>query len=91
MPISVLFSTDSGAMLGSIMLALCAYPLCLEALRTKNMAHVNAGFLALWFGGELLLFQYAVHLWAPPLLLNYGSNIALLLPVVIYKIWPKSK
>jgi len=71
------------ALLGSILLSLCALPLALEAIRTKDMGHINTWFYWSWLIGEVFL---AISYYSDPILmLNYTVNIIALLIIGRYK------
>ena len=72
------------ALAGSILLAVCALPLTLEAI-VKGKVDIQSTFLALWFTGEVCMLVYAISLRDGILIFNYGANTALLLPVVAVK------
>lgn len=70
--------------LGSMMLAICALPLAVEALKNKRIA-LNRAFFHLWFWGEVLVCIYIVYQGPSPLLINYAVNILCLLIVGRYR------
>lgn len=67
---------------GSILLAICALPLAVEAIANKSIS-INARFLLIWTLGELFTMVYVWGDWI--LMINYGVNIILLIPVWKYK------
>lgn len=73
--------------LGCILLAVCGAPEAYAAIKNKRTG-LTAGLLIMWFVGEVLAMLYCYSLGSYPLLLNYGVNIAILLPVIWYKIFP---
>lgn len=66
---------------GSLLLAMCALPLAWEALSKKYIT-INSTFLLIWTLGEIFTFVYIYGDWI--LMLNYGINIVLLVPVWWY-------
>ena len=70
--------------LGSLMLASCALPLAIEALKYKRIA-LNRAFFHLWFWGEVLVCTYVAYQGPSPLLVNYAVNILCLLVVWRYR------
>lgn len=76
--------------LGCIFLACCAAPETFSAIKNKHSG-ITWGLLILWFFGEVFMLIYSVSLGNWPLLLNYGANILLLLPVLWYKTYSKKK
>lgn len=67
---------------GSILLAICALPLAIESIANKRI-DINLGFLLCWTLGEIFTFIYIFGDWI--LMLNYGINIFLLIPVWRYR------
>lgn len=70
--------------IGSTLLALCAVPLCWEAVWNKTI-DINTVFLGVWTLGEIFCYIYVVDKQDWPLTFNYFSNILLLIPVWYYK------
>jgi len=76
--------TEMVGLVGSVLLAICALPLTIEAV-VKGKVDIQTTFLALWFIGEVCMLVYAISLRDGILMFNYGANTALLLPVVVAK------
>lgn len=72
---------------GGILLALCALPLLLKTIRDGHARGVSLGFLLMWAGGEMLMLRYVAE--ASPtiqLIGNYVLNLAMVLPVLAYRV-----
>jgi uncharacterized protein with PQ loop repeat len=73
----------------SILLALCGFPLALDAFKTKRVS-IGYPFLLMWFIGEIGTCFYVIMIKNYILILNYGFNILFLLILLYYKIFPKN-
>jgi len=73
---------------GSLLLALCALPEVISSIR-KGYCGASNGLLFTWLLGECLTLAY-VYLTSKDifLLLNYGTNVILILVLVFYKTKP---
>jgi uncharacterized protein with PQ loop repeat len=73
---------------GSTLLAFCALPEVFSSIR-KGYCGSSLGLLIVWFIGEILTFAY-VFITNPDvfLLLNYGTNVILILVLLYYKSKP---
>lgn len=81
---------DIIAWLGSILLAFCGLPLCLQSIFQGHMRGVNLLFLVSWWLGEILLFMYIlVDISSPQLLTNYAINIIFTSTMLWYKLFPR--
>lgn len=80
---------------GSLLFALCAIPQAIQSWRQKHSNGLTWSFLLMWFFGEVLMIIYVSH--APetvkddvaPLLANYYLNIALLIIIIWYRLFPQ--
>lgn len=77
------------AWIGSILLALCGIPQAIKSFREKHADGLSVVFILMWFGGEILVLIYTLHLRDWALVFNYAANIALISVLVRYKFWPK--
>lgn len=71
--------------IGGGLLAVCALPETYRTVRDKE-CHLGWAFLLLWFFGEVFMLMYGLQLDDLPLILNYGLNIILLIPMLYFKI-----
>lgn len=78
--------------IGAVMLALCGIPQAVLCWRLGNADALSWGFLTMWFGGEVLTLVYVLSFQSVsyPLLFNYSFNIAALLVIFRYKVWPRN-
>lgn len=76
---------QSFGFIGSILLAICAFPEVVRTIKDKK-CHLGWNFLLLWFFGEAFLFVYVVSLLDFALIFNYGFNLILLTIMLLYKI-----
>lgn len=77
--------------LGSILLAFCGLPEAILAFKTKR-CNIGHGFLGMWLGGEILLLVYNYHTYNDFILYaNYTCNIAFILVLYFYKMFPKEE
>lgn len=77
--------------LGSICFALSAFPQALLAFRQGHSNGVASSMLALWLVGEVCTLIYVLPKGDLPLLFNYLTNLSLLLVIIRYKVWPRTK
>jgi len=75
--------------IGSILLAFCGLPQCIDSIKSGNSKGLNWGFLLMWFFGEIFTFYYVANNIDLPLILNYGANIIFLIIIIKYKFWPR--
>lgn len=74
---------------GSILLALCAIPETIIAIRTGT-CKLSWVFLLMWFFGEIfVLIPVISTLNSPYLTFNYGTNACLILIMICYKAFGK--
>ena len=71
--------------IGGGLLAVCGLPEAYRTLRDRK-CHIGWAFLLMWFFGEVFMLVYSIELNDRPLLINYSTNITILLPMVFYKI-----
>lgn len=76
--------------IGSILFALCAVPQAWQSWRQKHSDGLSWSFLLMWFFGEVLTIIYVLQKEdVAPLLANYCFNIALLLVIIWYRLFPQ--
>jgi len=75
--------------LGSWLLALCAIPAAYKCWYDGHARGLSSTSLIMWFAGEVMTLLYVLPKQDFPLMLNYASNIALLLVIFYYKLWPR--
>ena len=78
--------------LGAVLLAVCGAPQAFKSFREGHSRGVSPSFLALWLGGELCFLystiaKLGVVSW---LVFNYLGNIAFVLVIIYFAIFPKS-
>lgn len=76
---------------GSICLAVCSLPQALLSIRQGHSEGISLGFLFLWTIGEILTLTYIIPKADFPLLLNYTTNILLLLIIWKYRFFPRKE
>jgi len=74
---------------GSILLAVCAFPQALKSIIDKNSDGLSSWFLLMWGLGEILVFVYILPDRQYPLIANYGMNLILVAIITWYKVFPK--
>ena len=72
---------------GSIMLALCALPETIKAIRTKKCSLTLTTILLWLFGEVLVLIPICILTPKGWLIVNYGTNVILTLILLYYKIY----
>lgn len=83
--------------LGAIAFALCAVPQAHKCYKQKHAHGVSYLLLLLWIIGEVLTLIYVLANESidieqkAPLLLNYFANLASLLVIIRYRVWPTRK
>lgn len=75
--------------IGSILLALCAFPQAIQSYKDGHSRGINIYFLLMWTFGEIFTIIYVTPLMSIPLFINYGANLAFLSVIWRYKIWEK--
>ncbi len=75
--------------IGSWCLALCGVPAAWKCYKDGHSDGLSTGFVALWLAGEVLTLAYVLPKQDWPLVCNYVMNIALIMVMVRYKIWPR--
>jgi uncharacterized protein with PQ loop repeat len=82
---------DSIGWLSGMLLSFCGVPQAWVCYRTGKSDGISNSFLAMWFAGEALVIPYVLSFdkipW--PLIVNYGTNMAVILVIIYYKIWPR--
>lgn len=87
-----LFSIEAAGWIGSILLALCAFPQAIKAYRQKHARGLAPMMLWAWFLGEWFTIAYIyIDKFSWPLIINYGFNIILLFVIIYYFYFPKDK
>lgn len=75
---------------GGILLAFCAAPQAIKAIKDKHSNGLSHGLIWLWLLGELFMFIYIIlkyiDYW---LILNYGMNLIFISIITYYKYFPK--
>ena len=74
--------------LGSICLAICGIPQAWQSYKEKHSEGISWGFILLWTFGELFALAYVYDKLDLPLLLNYATNILILVVILYYKFKP---
>ena len=77
--------------LGSICLAFCGLPQAWQSYKDKHSDGISWGFLLLWSFGEIFALAYVYDKLDLPLLLNYATNIFILVIIIYYKVKPSNK
>ena len=75
--------------IGSICFSLCALPQALLCLRQGHARGCDAGFLLLWFIGEVASLIYIIPQDVLPVLFNYIVNLLFLVVILRYKFWER--
>lgn len=75
--------------IGALLLATCGAPMAWQSYKQGHSEGISAGFLWMWFFGEVLVLIYVLPQLLYPLILNYGFNIILVAIVIKYKYRPK--
>lgn len=76
--------------IGSALFALCAVPQAWQSWKQKHSDGLSWSFLLMWFFGEVLTIVYVSQKDdVLPLLANYYFNIALLLIILWYRLFPQ--
>lgn len=73
---------------GSVCFALCGLPQAMKSVKDKHSDGLANGLLWLWFVGEVLTLVYVLPQKDWPLVFNYVVNLACLLVIIRYKLWP---
>ena len=74
--------------LGSICLAICGIPQAWQSIKDKHSHGISWGFVLLWAFGEIFALAYVYDKLDLPLLLNYATNILILVVILYYKFKP---
>lgn len=75
---------------GSLLLALCAIPQAYKSYTEKRTVGVSIVFLWMWLAGEVMAAIYVYwEKYSLPLMLNYISNIILILIIMWFSYFPK--
>jgi uncharacterized protein with PQ loop repeat len=77
--------------LSGMLLSFCGVPQAWTCYKTGSSQGISNSFLAMWFAGEALVIPYVLSFdkipW--PLIVNYGTNMGVILVIIYYKIWPR--
>ena len=77
---------------GALLMAFCGAPQAITAIKQKHAKGVSAGFVWMWFIGELFLLAYVGLTTADPILMiNYVMNIVLVSIIMFYMYFPKNR
>ena len=75
---------------GSLLLALCAIPQAYKSFTEKRTVGISPAFLWMWLSGEMMASIYVFcEKYSLPLMLNYISNIILILIILWFCYFPK--
>ena len=75
--------------IGSTLFSMCAIPQAWSSWKNKNSDGLTWPFLLMWLGGEIATMYYVSG--KPdvlPLVVNYWINLALLLVIIWYRLYP---
>jgi uncharacterized protein with PQ loop repeat len=75
---------DAIAWIGSMLLAACAIPQAFKCYKTKSSGDFSIAFLLMWGAGEALLLIYAVHIGEVALVINYLTNLIIVVVILRY-------
>lgn len=77
--------------IGAILLALCALPQMIMAIKDGHCYGVSSLFLLAWYFGEIFMLAYCIDKTGThgPLFYNYAANVAMLTVIVRYKYYPR--
>ena len=75
--------------LGGVFLGICGVPQAWQSWKQGHTIGINDWFLLLWGSGEILTFTYVVSNKDWPLVMNYGFNLLILIPIVWYRFRPR--
>jgi hypothetical protein len=75
---------ESIGWLSSSLLALCAIPQAISALKNK-VCYLDKFFLWIWFSGEIFGVAYVSYLVNWPLIFNYSLNTACIVVMLKYR------
>ena len=73
--------------LGNLLLALCALPAAILAIKRGNCDHIGVSLMIPWTAGEVFALYYALQFESVPLNMNYVANLVFLVVLWYYKIW----
>lgn len=73
---------------GGILFAGCGVPQAWQCYRQKHADGLSWTFLLMWLVGEVLTTIYVWPTQQWPLLFNYGVNLACLLVILRWRLWP---
>lgn len=77
------------AWIGSILLAVCAFPQVVVTVRDGKCDQLSLSFLLLWLAGEVLLVFHSINIHDVALYFNYTVNASLVLILLKYKVRPR--
>lgn len=75
--------------LGSLFLAVCAFPQAWKSIKEGHSHGLTAGLLWLWGGGEVLSLFYVLMVDDAPLIFNYACNAVSMAVIIWYKVRPR--
>ena len=77
--------------IGAACFALSAVPQAYKSFKEGHSKGVSWGLLILWSLGEICLLIYTLPKQDYPLIVNYVSNLILLIVILKYKFKPRNK
>lgn len=79
--------------ISGLLLGWCGLPQVIASIRSGHTEGLNKAFLWMWFMGELGMLIYSLNRFGinGPLLLNYFINITLILILLKYTYFPRTK
>ena len=75
--------------IGSLLFAACGIPQAWQCWKSGHARGLAWGFLMMWLMGEVLTLIYILPKLDWPLIFNYTANLALLLIMLWFKLWPR--
>lgn len=78
------------AAIGSLMLAVCGLPQAIKSWRMGSAEGVSLVMLMLWLVGEILLGIYVSLIGQFVMLINYLSNVIIVLVILRYRLLPRA-
>ena len=75
--------------IGGFLLAACGVPQAFMSYRQGHSYGLSLWFLLMWLAGEIMVLTYVLPKMHWPLIFNYTANIALVLIILYYKLWPQ--
>lgn len=76
--------------IGSILFAVCGLPQAIDCYKRGNSHGLTWSFIMMWFWGEVFTMIYVIPKGDLPLIFNYVFNMAFLLVIIFYKLFPRN-